>query len=88
MVPVRYVGGTSLMVVGMGMQSVFPVPVGFQRNAFPVVFGHMMTQDFIHLGLFKLWRTIAAAVRGGVLVLGGIHPFVFVTKRPHDLRKL
>ena len=88
MVPVRYVGGTSLEVAGMGMQSVFPVPVGFQINAFPVVFGHMMTLYFIHLGLFKLWRTIAAAVRGGVLVLGGIIPFVFETKRPHDMRKM
>ena len=40
-VPMRYVGGTSLMVVGMGMQSVFPVPMGLQINAFPEVFGHV-----------------------------------------------
>ena len=54
MVPMRHVGGSGVMVVGMGMQSVFPVPVGFQINAFPVVFGHMLALYFNHLRLFKL----------------------------------
>ena len=48
MVPMRHVGGLGLVVAGMGMESVFPVPIpgkmedGFQINAFPVVFGHIL----------------------------------------------
>jgi len=42
----RHVGGLRLEVAGMGMESVFPVPgkmeVGFQMNAFPEVFGHIL----------------------------------------------
>ena len=68
MVPMRYVGATRLEIAGMEMQSVFPVPVGFQINAFPVVFGHMLAQDFNHLRIVKLWRNIAATV-GGVMKL-------------------
>jgi len=44
----RHVGGLRLEVAGMGMESVFPVPIpgkledGFQINAFPEIFGHIL----------------------------------------------
>ena len=82
MVPVRYVGGTSLMVVGMGMQSVFPVPMGFQMNAFPKVFGQIASAANV-----ELWRNIAATVKAVETQSSGTDG-VFATKRPHDMRKM
>jgi len=82
-VPMRHVGGSETVTAGTGTQSVFPVPgkmeVGFQMNAFPLVFGHI-ARGLCH----GSWRNIAATV-GAV----EIHSIVFATKRPqHDLRKM